>query len=30
VLRSLVVEALAQELSETPGSTPPFGPPSLG
>ena len=30
VLRSLVVEALAQELSETPGSKPPFGPPSLG
>lgn len=30
VLRALVVEALAQELSETPGSTPPFRPPSLG
>lgn len=30
VLRSLVVEALAQELSETPGSMPPFRPPSLG
>ena len=30
VLRSLVVEALAQELSETPGSTPPFRPLSLG
>ena len=30
VLRSLVVEALAQELSETPGSTTPFRPPSLG
>lgn len=30
VLRSLVVEALAQELSETPGSAPPFRPPSLG
>ena len=30
VLRSLVVEALAQELSETPTSRPPFTPPSLG
>lgn len=30
VLRSLVVEALVQELSETPGSAPPFRPPSLG
>ncbi|SFM67187.1 hypothetical protein [Variovorax sp. OV329] len=30
VLRSLVVEALAQELSETPGSAPPLRPPSLG
>jgi hypothetical protein len=30
VLRSLVVEALAQELSETPTSKPPFTPPSLG
>lgn len=30
VLRALVVEALAQELSETPVSAPPFGPPSLG
>ena len=30
VLRALVVEALAQELSETPGSAPPLRPPSLG
>ena len=30
VLRTLVVEALAQELSETPGSAPPLRPPSLG
>ena len=30
VLRAIVVEALAQELSETPGSTPPFRPSSLG
>lgn len=30
VLRSLVVEALAQELSETPGSVAPSTPPSLG
>jgi len=30
VLRALVVEALAQELSETPGSVPPFRPSSLG
>jgi hypothetical protein len=30
VLRALVVEALAQELSETPGSTPPLTPHSLG
>lgn len=30
VLRTLVVEALAHELSETPGSAPPLRPPSLG
>ena len=30
VLRALVVEALAQELSETPGSAPPFRPSTFG
>jgi hypothetical protein len=30
VLRAVVVEALAQELSETPGSTPTFRPSNLG